>query len=386
MVIQSVIFFAALLLPDFYIWKSFIAADSEWWATPLWFLPSAAAILSFIAFNKGWAHNTFMRLFLAIVILSVIPKILFSVLNIIFGWQAGLAVASVFIAAMAYGFFFGWRRIVVRTATCSSPLLPQEFDGYRILQLSDIHIGTFLRNPKFIKKLADTVNAQKADVIVFTGDLVNVSATEVLPFLHDLGRMKAHDGIFSIMGNHDYCEYGHLDHEHTHGHHLSKAEREHALKEQIGRNQNVLQYLEGKIGWRLLNDEHVVISRGKSHIAIIGVENISRPPFPEYGNLEKAMEGLPDGMFKILLSHDPSHWRRGVLHKTDIALTLSGHTHAGQVKIGRFSPAKWAYNEWGGKYTEGGSMLYVSLGIGGTMPFRFGAWPEIDVITLSRQT
>ena len=94
--------------------------------------------------------------------------------------------------------------------------------------------------------------------------------------------------------------------------------------------------------------------------------------------------GLPRGMFKILLSHDPSHWRRGVLHQTDIALTLSGHTHAGQMKIGRFSPAKWAYNEWGGKYTEGGSMLYVSLGIGGTVPFRVGAWPEINVITLRR--
>lgn len=97
------------------------------------------------------------------------------------------------------------------------------------------------------------------------------------------------------------------------------------------------------------------------------------------------MTGLPADCFKVLLSHDPTHWRRGVLSKTDISLTLSGHTHAGQVKIGRFSPAKWAYNEWGGKYTEGSSMLYVSLGIGGTMPFRFGAWPEINIITLEKE-
>ena len=103
------------------------------------------------------------------------------------------------------------------------------------------------------------------------------------------------------------------------------------------------------------------------------------------GDLEKAMEGLSPGTFKILLSHDPTHWRRGVLHKTDIALTLSGHTHAGQLKIGRFSPVKWAYHEWGGKDVEDGSMLYVSLGIGGTVPFRFGAWPEVNVIRLIRR-
>ena len=111
----------------------------------------------------------------------------------------------------------------------------------------------------------------------------------------------------------------------------------------------------------------------------------SRPPFPDYGDLTKALKGTAEGSFKILLSHDPSHWRRGVLHQTDIALTLSGHTHAGQISLGRVSPAKWAYNEWGGKYTEDGSMLYVSVGVGGTVPFRFGAWPGIDVIQLKCQ-
>ena len=237
---------------------------------------------------------------------------------------------------VVYGFIFGWRRIVVRRAECFSPLLPKAFDGYRVLQLSDIHIGTFLQNQKFIHRLVDCVNAQKPDIIVFTGDLVNVSANEVIPFMKTLNKMHAADGIFSVMGNHDYCEYG-----------------EDKSVGNIIRNQNILQYMEEKIG--------------------------------NYGDLKRAMEGLEKGTFKILLSHDPSHWRRGVLHQTDIALTLSGHTHAGQVKIGKFSPAKWAYNEWGGKYTEGGSMLYVSLGIGGTVPFRFGAWPEINVITLRRK-
>lgn len=313
-------------------------------------------------------HNTLMRLISGSVLLIGFPGLLFLLLFPFVGWHWALVLPALWWVLVAYGSIFGWRHIVVRTTTCTSPLLPRDFDGYRVLQLSDIHIGTFLRNRRVIDRLVAKVNEQHADLIVFTGDLVNVSAEEVIPFQHALAQIEARDGIYSVMGNHDYCEYVE-----------DKSTRN------VVRNQNVLKYLEGKIGWKLLLNEHVLIRRhGSEPIALIGVENISRPPFPDYGDLQKAMMGLPRGMFKILLSHDPSHWRRGVLHQTDIALTLSGHTHAGQMKIGRFSPAKWAYNEWGGKYTEGGSMLYVSLGIGGTVPFRVGAWPEINVITLRR--
>ena len=311
-------------------------------------------------------HNTLMRLLFGGILYIGFPGLLFLLLWPLVGWCWALVPAGLLVALVTYGCFFGWRHIVVRSAKCVSPLLPRSFDGYRVVQLSDIHIGTFLRNRAFIDKMVRTVNALHPDVIVFTGDLVNVSADEVIPFQHALGQLHAPDGVYSIMGNHDYCEYGADRSDHN-----------------IARNQHVLRYLEEKIGWRLLMNEHVTIARGDgAEIAVIGVENISRPPFPDYGDLRKAMQGLPVGMFKILLSHDPSHWRRGVLHQTDIALTLSGHTHAGQIRIGRFSPARWAYNEWGGKYEEGGSMLYVSLGIGGTVPFRFGAWPEVNVITL----
>lgn len=310
-------------------------------------------------------HNTLMRLLVGGILLIAIPALLFVLLWPLAGWRLALVLPVAWDVLMAYGFFFGWRHLVVRTTTCSSPLLPPSFDGYRVVQLSDIHIGTFLRNRKFIDKMVRTVNAQHPDLVVFTGDLVNVSAEEVIPFQHSLSQVHATDGVYSVMGNHDYCEYG-----------ADKSPRN------IAKNQNVLRYLEGKIGWRLLQNEHVRISRGSDFIELVGVENISRPPFPDYGDLHKALEGTQKGSFKILLSHDPSHWRRGVLHQTDIALTLSGHTHAGQLRIGRFSPVKWAYNEWGGKYTEDGAMLYVSLGIGGTVPFRFGAWPEVNVITL----
>ncbi|WP_276909907.1 metallophosphoesterase [Hallella colorans] len=311
-------------------------------------------------------HNSLMRLVFGSLLFIVLPGLLFLFLCPLVGWKIALVLPIMVWVVTIYGFFFGWRHIVVRQTVCSSPLLPVSFDGYRVLQISDIHIGTFLRNRQFVNKMVNLVNAQRADLIVFTGDLVNVSAEELIPFQHVLGQIRARDGVYSIMGNHDYCEYG-----------------ENKNGRDVERNQTVLKYMERKMGWRLLLNEHAFVSNDSGdQIAVIGVENISRPPFQDYGDLQAAMRGLPRGMFKILLTHDPSHWRRGVLGQTDIALTLSGHTHAAQVRLGRFSPAKWAYNEWGGKYTEKGVMLHVSLGIGGTVPFRFGAWPEINIITL----
>ena len=376
MIFFAVLFVVLLVAPDVYIATEYINPLASGIVKVLWWLPTVLTLTCFVLANREIMHNTSMRLFFALVLCVALPKLLFVILQFVFSPVVALVTALVPVALFAYGFFFGWRRIVVRKAVCESELLPQSFDGYRILQLSDLHIGTFLKNKSFIRKLVNVVNDQHADLIVFTGDLVNVRADEVRPFVSDLSKMVSKDGVLSVMGNHDYCEYG-QDHS----------------EEYKKRNQNVLHYFERKMGWRLLDNEHVTIGRLRrangenisESIAVIGVENISKPPFPDYGNLAVAMGELPKGMFKVLLSHDPSHWRRGVLHKTDIALTLSGHTHAGQLKIGKFSPSKWAYNEWGGKYTEGNSMLYVSTGVGGTVPFRFGAWPEINIITLKRK-
>ena len=376
MIFFAVLFVVLLVAPDVYIAMEYISPSASGIVKVLWWLPTVLTLTCFVLANREIMHNTSMRLFFALVLCVALPKLLFVILQFVFSPVVALVTALVPVALFAYGFFFGWRRIVVRKAVCESELLPQSFDGYRILQLSDLHIGTFLKNKSFIRKLVNVVNEQHADLIVFTGDLVNVRADEVRPFVSDLSKMVSKDGVLSVMGNHDYCEYG-QDHS----------------EEYKKRNQNVLHYFERKMGWRLLDNEHVTIGRLRQangeniseSIAVIGVENISKPPFPDYGNLAVAIGELPKGMFKVLLSHDPSHWRRGVLHKTDIALTLSGHTHAGQLKIGKFSPSKWAYNEWGGKYTEGNSMLYVSTGVGGTVPFRFGAWPEINIITLKRK-
>ena len=373
MIFFTIIFVVLLLAPDIYIASEYIFPLGSSWLDIAWWIPTFLMLLCFVMANREIWHNTSMRLFIGLVLCVALPKLLFVLLQFVVSPWIALTASFLVILLFVYGFFFGWRRIVVKNATCESALLPKSFDGYRILQLSDLHIGTFRGNPGFIRKLVKVVNEQNADLIVFTGDLVNIRADEVRPFMAELSTMKQRDGVLSIMGNHDYCEYGQD--------HSERYEK---------RNQNILHYLEAKMGWRMLDNEHVTIGRLRQtggeniseSIAVIGVENISKPPFPDYGDLEKAIGDLPAGMFKVLLSHDPSHWRRGVLNKTDIALTLSGHTHAGQLKIGRFSPSKWAYNEWGGKYVEGDSMLYVSTGIGGTVPFRFGAWPEINVITL----
>ena len=371
----AVLYLVAMVAPDIYIHTTYVSPLGSALLGMLWWLPSAAIVATFVAAQLGIWHNTMFRAFFGLTLAIMFPKLLFTLLAVTMGWKVGLGAAAVLLTALLYGFIFGWRRIVVRTATCRSTLLPDDFDGYRIVHLSDLHIGTFLRNPAFIDSLADAVNGQHPDMVVFTGDLVNVSAIELLPFRKTLSAISAPDGVYSVMGNHDYCMYAQDCTHRVHGRSITVAERDRML----------LQYMEDKMGWRMLMNENVVIKRGNSSIAVVGVENIGKPPFKSFGNLAKALTGLPEGMFKILLSHDPTHWRCGVLNKTDIALTLSGHTHAGQVRLGRFSPAKWAYNEWGGSYVEGNSMLHVSPGIGGTVPFRFGAWPEINVVVLKKK-
>ena len=371
----AVLYLVAMVAPDIYIHTTYVSPLGSALLGMLWWLPSAAIVATFAAAQLGIWHNTMFRAFFGLTLAIMFPKLLFTLLAVTMGWKVGLGAAAVLLTALLYGFIFGWRRIVVRTATCRSTLLPDDFDGYRIVHLSDLHIGTFLRNPAFIDSLADAVNGQHPDMVVFTGDLVNVSAIELLPFRKTLSAISAPDGVYSVMGNHAYCMYAQDCTHRVHGRSITVAERDRML----------LQYMEDKMGWRMLMNENVVIKRGESSIAVVGVENIGKPPFKSFGNLAKALTGLPEGMFKILLSHDPTHWRCGVLNKTDIALTLSGHTHAGQVRLGRFSPAKWAYNEWGGSYVEGNSMLHVSPGIGGTVPFRFGAWPEINVVVLKKK-
>ena len=281
------------------------------------------------------------------------------------GKQLGLFFSLGLVLCFLFGFIAGWKIVRVRQIDVPFKNLPASFDGYRIAQLSDWHIGTYSRNHRTIEKEVGKVLEAKPDLIVFTGDLINMDPDEVLPFKDLFASLEAPDGVWSIMGNHDYCTFN-----------PDKS------PEALARHVAGLQKLERDMGWKMLLNASTVLRRGADSLALIGTENDGAPPFPQYGDLDKAQAGLPDGIFKVLLSHDPTYWRRSVLPGTDIELMLAGHTHAMQFRIGKFSPSMLYFKEWGGLYREGDRKLFVSTGSGGNIPFRFGAWPEVDILTL----
>ena len=284
--------------------------------------------------------------------------------------MGGLSCIAVF-CAIFYVLTAGYRHFVIREATFQSAKLPQAFDGYRIVQLSDLHLGTLHGRTDVVEDIVQRVNALKPDLIVFTGDLVNYRASEADEFMETLSRLKSQDGVVSVMGNHDYAQYFHW---------TSPADSLADIRH--------LQETQRRMGWKLLLNAHTTIVRGTDTLAVVGVENQGHAPFPALADLPKATKGLSPATFVILLSHDPTHWRDQVEPDTDIPLTLSGHTHGMQLKIGSFSPASWFYKDWGGAYdSQDGQTLYVSLGIGSVLvPFRFGAWPEINLITLRKRS
>lgn len=360
-VVMSVLAF----LPDFWLWHIGV---SEWplLLAILWWVPSLLLVLAEVGLQMGFFHKLSVRVLFTTILFSAFPKVVFILFDAFLPWFFALIPALGVMGWFAFGFIEGWKRLELKHITFTSPDLPPYFDGYRLVQITDFHLGSFPPGNDFVQKVVDATNNEEPDMILFTGDLVNNQAGEVEPYLDTLGQLHASDGIYSIWGNHDYCEYGN---NHSIG----------ALK----RNRRMLYGYQESLGWHQLMNEHHVVSHGMASIAVIGVENPGQPPFTNRSNLKKAMKGLNPDMFKILLSHDPHHWRREVVGKK-IQLTLAGHTHAGQLKIGKWTPARMAFKEWGGAYRIGEQMLYVSSGIGGSFPFRLGAWPELTVITLKR--
>ena len=360
-VVMSVLAF----LPDFWLWHIGV---SEWplLLAILWWVPSLLLVLAEVGLQMGFFHKLSVRVLFTTILFSAFPKVVFILFDAFLPWFFALIPALGVMGWFAFGFIEGWKRLELKHITFTSPDLPPYFDGYRLVQITDFHLGSFPPGNDFVQKVVDATNNEEPDMILFTGDLVNNQASEVEPYLDTLGQLHAPDGIYSIWGNHDYCEYGN---NHSIG----------ALK----RNRRMLYGYQESLGWHQLMNEHHVVSHGKASVAVIGVENPGQPPFTNRSNLKKAMKGLNPDMFKILLSHDPHHWRREVVGKK-IQLTLAGHTHAGQLKIGKWTPARMAFKEWGGAYRIGEQMLYVSSGIGGSFPFRLGAWPELTVITLKR--
>ncbi len=314
------------------------------------------------------------------ILLVCIPRWIHALLALVRLARIGYIARITLILVFLGGITFGWKHLVVRQVSIAFSNLPTSFQGYRIVHISDLHLGTYASAPQMVDKIVEEVNAQHPDLIVFTGDIVNLSASELAPFVPTLSRLQAPDGVISILGNHDYCTYGAK---------YSEPSPEVQTQELIQMQRNM--------DWQVLLNEHIFIHRKAvstegitdpagiltDSIAIIGTENGGGRQFAQRADLPRAMEGIHPETFQILLSHDPSFWRRAVAGHTTIPLTLSGHTHALQIRIGNFSPSCFLYPEWGGLYHhKNNQCLHVSTGTGSNIPFRLGAWPEVDVITL----
>ena len=299
----------------------------------------------------------------------------------------GLALVLLFCGTMLYGYWFGRFQLRVQPTTYTSPHVPAAFNGYKIVHISDLHLSSFADSPDFLQRIIDTINAQHPDLICFTGDFVGFGVEEAIPFTNILLQMQAKDGIMSVLGNHDFALYHHG---------LTDEQKEQKVNQ-------LTTYQRDTLGWQLLRNQSYFIQRDSAYMQIIGVDNTSCQgqgfQTISRGDLIKAIRQLGDRApqksadfsgtplakgenMQILLSHDPSHWRGEVIPKTDIPLTLSGHTHAGQVRLFGYPLSSLMFTESEGWYHMDNQSLHINTGLGCTLPVRIGVPPEITVITL----
>lgn len=375
-----------LILPDIFIYRIYISNFQISTLTKyLYFLPSLLLLAGLVYLFYVASHDEIIERshlvgwFVMTYFIFALPKLTFTLISIFdlpLGYffkhsytpftYAGFAAAVIGVGILIYGSIWGKTKFDIKPLTYQSSLIPKGFDGYKIVQLSDIHIGSWTGNGKALQEAVELVNAQHPDLIVFTGDLINNKATELDGYEEVLSMLSAKDGVYSILGNHDYGPY-----------YKWKNPKEQAD------NLIALKQKEANMGWIMLNNDHRILHHKGDSIALIGVENWGMPPFSGQGDLKKALIGTEKVPFKLLLSHNPSHWKKIVLPQSDVALTLSGHTHGMQLAFGDHSLSSLIYPQWGGFYTQKGRSLYVNVGLGFLgLPFRFGAWPEISVITL----
>lgn len=282
----------------------------------------------------------------------------------------GVSLLAVVVLTIGYGYYFGRWQVKTTNLDYRHADIPSAFDGYRIVHISDFHVGSFYGADDKLERMVDSINALQPDLICFTGDLVTVSPKELLNHAYALSLLHAQDGVISVLGNHDFLIYSY-----PHGSQIQERQIE-----------RLAQMERDVLGWQLLRNQHHTIYRDNDSITIIGVDNqhCSNQGFQTInrGNLVEAMEGTSG--FRILLSHDPSHWTGEVVPNTDIPLTLSGHTHNGQVSILGWSPSSLTFRETAGRYDQDAQTLYINTGLGTTVPFRIGVKPEITLITLRK--
>lgn len=389
------------LFLELYVYQAFKTAFNTFNSKLIYWIPTVLVYMflfySVITFNKASHSYLRLQIVFSVILIFVLPKILVAVFLLLedivrflgFGYQyitkeethypsrrrfislVGLGSGAVLAGMFLDGIIFGKYRHRARIVRLKLKNLPESFKGYKIVQISDVHSGSF-QNPKHLQHAIDLINKQDADLILFTGDMVNNYADEFVPFIDLFSQIKSRDGKLAVLGNHDYGEYG-------------------VWKSVDDRKNNIPRLIENekKAGFKMLRNESRVIERNGEKLYIIGVENWGIPPFPQFGDLDKAAAGIPVDAVKILMSHDPSHFDAIVKHHpSNVQLTLSGHTHGMQFGIDlknfRWSPVEYKYPKWADLYESEGKYLYVNRGFGVIgYPGRVGVLPEITVFELS---
>ncbi|WP_367209502.1 metallophosphoesterase [Sphingobacterium sp. R2] len=379
------------ILGDFYFFQAFITvAKSSVFQSIYWCLDLLLLLGVFALFFLRKAGHEIQRsatslvtAFLIVLIpkLIAIPFLLLEDLTRIFRSypprsillsEIVLLISVLMLLIIFFGLTRGRYFYRVREEVVSFPDLPEAFNGFKITQLSDIHSGS-LSDRRRVRKGIDLANAQNSDLVLFTGDLVNNRASEMEPWVSEFNRLQAPFGKFSVLGNHDYGDYVPWD----------------SVESKIA-NLNRLKDIHHEMGFKLLLNESIAIEKQGDRISLIGVENWGKGGFHQYGDLTKATIGLNKDTFKILMSHDPSHWDHVTLgHDQHVHLTLAGHTHGMQFGIELFgfkwSPIQYFYKQWAGLYQKHGKYLYVNRGFGfHGLRGRIGVWPEITVVTLRK--
>ncbi|MEN6453456.1 MAG: metallophosphoesterase [Prolixibacteraceae bacterium] len=356
-----------------------------------WFFTAVFLTLWLAAFldTEKIRHTTdysFFYLAIFISVLNFFPKALLSlfvILSVPFSLArdkirsqiillSGLILSSGMVLTIGYGLIAGKKVIRMEEFRLDIADLPAGLNGVKIVHISDIHLGSYGRD-RFLKRCVEKINKVEPDFILFTGDMVNNFYQEIVDFEDQLGEFKARSGKFAILGNHDYGDYSDWNSP------KDKALNLKRIKQKVG-----------EAGFQLLLNRSVKVNIRDTSLYIIGVENWGHPPFPQYARLDSARQNIPEKSFQILLTHDPAHWSDQVLYKTDIPLTLAGHTHGGQfaIKIAgmEFSLISLINKYWGGLYRENNQFLYVNRGLGCVgLPARIDMAPEITVITLFRE-
>lgn len=389
-------FLLLVILPFLFIDLRFFRRKKAWWKRVLWWIICAAMVgyTVYLAMERDFIPGNDRILilygYLFLLGLVIIPMWTFSICSLLgkacswivrkckkhpkakphnYGNLMGtLSVPAVWFV-LFWGTFVGFNKLEVNHQTYVSEKVPEAFDGYRIVLFSDAHVGSYQKhNSWLLQRAVDSINAQKPDIILFVGDLQNIQPTELYPHIDVLEKLKAKDGVYSVLGNHDYAEYVGVD----------EAMKVANCRETVS--------LERQMGWNVLLNEHGTIEHGKDHMILAGMENDGDGKrFPQKGDVDKTLENVTSDDFILMMEHDPSAWRRKIVTDGRAQITLSGHTHKMQFSIFGWCPLSLTGKEYNGWYKEGDQQLFVTAGLGGLIPFRFGATGEIVVLTLKRE-